>query len=126
MNETGNSVRVSVCMTCGERHFPSLVMCPNCQSASIDYQPLDGRGRVESYTVIPGREQSEHITLAMIELADEGLRVLAQYDGEDVPVTIGMDVGVSARTLELGRGSVVAAACFPLHGRAGESRRGTH
>ncbi len=38
-----------VCSACGDVHFPASPVCPNCLSDDQDWQPMSGRGRLESW-----------------------------------------------------------------------------
>lgn len=38
-----------VCSACGDVHFPASPVCPKCLSDEQDWQPVSGRGRLESW-----------------------------------------------------------------------------
>ena len=38
-----------VCSACGDVHFPASPVCPKCLSDKQEWQPMSGRGRLESW-----------------------------------------------------------------------------
>ncbi len=44
-----NRLAVQVCRQCGDHHFPASPVCPKCLSDAQDWQPVSGRGTMESW-----------------------------------------------------------------------------
>lgn len=73
---TDGEVCVQHCGDCGKNTFPPRLRCPDCKSASVTFQEVDGRGTVRGYTVIhrpshPKFEDEVPIVSAIVRL-DEG------------------------------------------------------
>lgn len=86
------------CGDCGlVRHYPQL-LCPACQSFSIEHVDAAGTGIVHSWTVShhvfnPDIADDVPYTLVTVDLA-EGVRALGRLDGDEQP-RIGMPVRIS-------------------------------
>jgi uncharacterized protein len=95
----GHQLLIQRCSGCGHRWHPPLPRCPECHSASVDWIPVSGKGRVYTYTVV---YHATHAAMAdkvpyisaLIEL-EEGPRVLTNLRNcsEDT-VQIGMPVSL--------------------------------
>jgi uncharacterized protein len=104
----------SRCRVCGELSFPSRAFCPRCDSedfeASVALSPL---GRIHTFTVIrqapPGRVTP--YTLAYVDL-DDGVRVMAQVDGEADELSIGRPVKLTIRPVDRREGVDVLGYAF--------------
>ena len=69
------------CRLCDRLFFYPREVCPVCLRAEIDWQPVSGRGRLHSYTVIhqpanPAFRGDAPYVYAMVQL-DEGPRMIA-------------------------------------------------
>ncbi|HEX2563093.1 MAG TPA: OB-fold domain-containing protein [Acidimicrobiales bacterium] len=77
------------CTDCGWYAYPPNVVCSNClaREPSFRYEPVSGRGRVTTWTVVhqaflPGFAADIPYVVAEVELAEqEGLRVIARLAG---------------------------------------------
>jgi uncharacterized OB-fold protein len=81
-------------------HFPEQ-RCPACGSAKLGYEPVSGRGTVETFTVVhrsfaPGFEAEGPYVVAWIALAEQrGLRTMGNVAGcAPEEVVIGLPVEV--------------------------------
>ena len=69
------------CNTCAELYFYPREACPNCLSSDLAWEPVSGKGRIYSYTVVhqpvhPGFRDEAPYVYAMIQL-DEGPRMVS-------------------------------------------------
>lgn len=71
--------------------------CPNCLSDKLQWQPVSGRGKVYSYTVVRRASTrsfaDKPYVLAIVEL-DEGVRLTTNIEAPPESVKIGMPVAV--------------------------------
>lgn len=85
------------CTSCSLAPWPPRSVCPDCQSASMDWQVHPGTGTVYSFSVTRagvGRAWKEHLpfVIAYVQL-DDGPTVLTNIvDCDPDAVTIGMTV----------------------------------
>jgi uncharacterized protein len=92
---------VQRCGTCRRFvHFPEW-RCPFCQGQRLEFEPVSGRGRVHTFTIVhrtaaPGFADCVPYVLAWVELAEQpGLRAFGNVDGcPPQEVFIGMPVRV--------------------------------
>jgi len=86
---------VHCCGSCGSDFFPPAPVCPHCGCQSVEWQGVDGRGRLYSFTrqhtAPPGFEVP--LVVGTVELA-AGPRLLAPVDAEYDDLTIGTPVEV--------------------------------
>lgn len=95
------------CKDCGTFRFPPQPMCPHCQSMNQEWSPVSGRGKVYTFTVIPGFEpravpmatwpaDGYPINVALIELPDAGgVHIVSNIIGCDArDIKVGMPVEV--------------------------------
>jgi hypothetical protein len=69
------------CRLCDRLFFYPREVCPVCLGAQIDWQPVSGRGRLHSYTVIhqpanPAFREDAPYVYALVQL-EEGPRMIA-------------------------------------------------
>lgn len=82
------------CAACGKlRHYPRL-LCDQCYSDQVEWQPASGRGRIHSWTVAHHAFHKAFAdelpyTLVTVDL-EEGVRALGRWSGG--PPSIGMPV----------------------------------
>lgn len=89
------------CRTCRRFvHFPEW-RCPFCQGRGLEYEPVSGRGRVHTFTIVhrtaaPGFADRTPYVLAWVELAEQsGLRAFGNIVGRSPQeVRIGLPVRV--------------------------------
>ncbi len=80
-------------------HFPESA-CPACASNDLEFEPVCGQGKVETFSVIhksflPEFQGREPYVIAWIALPEQaGLRVFANLAGTPDDISIGMDVEV--------------------------------
>ncbi|MCD6330806.1 MAG: Zn-ribbon domain-containing OB-fold protein [Thermoplasmata archaeon] len=95
------------CQVCGKIYFPPRYVCPKCRRKSIgkmeDYK-LNGRGTVESYTIIytapPEFEGKTPYAIALIKM-DEGCYLTGQIvDCKLDEIHIGMRVEACLRRIQ--------------------------
>ena len=91
------------CSVCGWYSHPPDVVCVNCLSAerSFRYEPVCGRGRLRSWTVmrdafLPGFKPEVPYVVADVELEEQlGLRMIGRLvDGADAALGLGAPVEV--------------------------------
>ncbi|MCR4400151.1 MAG: Zn-ribbon domain-containing OB-fold protein [Syntrophomonadaceae bacterium] len=88
------------CQHCQRFIFYPRAVCPGCLGEELEWQPVSGRGRVYSFTVVhrtdlPGFADELPYVYAIIEL-EEGPRMISNVTGCPVDqVSIGMPVQVS-------------------------------
>ena len=97
----GHKLVVARCTHCGSFRMPPTPFCPKCQSQSIDWPTLSGRGTVYSYTVVerailPGMEAHLPYVPAVIELEGAGgARLISNVvDVEVGAISVGMPVSL--------------------------------
>ena len=88
---------VQRCTACGQTRLPPAPVCPACRSTESDWQEVEGRGEVYTYTTVHrpiAAEQELPFLIAVISLEDSGgLRLMSNLVSvapEDV--AIGMPV----------------------------------
>ena len=98
---TKRELRFQKCRGCGVWRFPPLTGCRQCGSTDATWEPVSGRGRVFSYTVVHHPavpDVAEHVPYAIVvvEFDDApGARVISNVLG--VPydqVSVGMELEV--------------------------------
>ena len=83
------------CSACGKlRHYPRLI-CAQCYSDAVSWQPASGRGTLHSWTVShhafhPAFAAELPYTLVTVDL-EEGVRALGRWRSE-VALSIGLPV----------------------------------
>ena len=90
-------LRLQRCLDCGSFRFPPGVLCPECSSASSEWMPVSGRGKVHSFVVFhrayhPAFAQDLPYAVACVEL-EEGPRLLSNIVGVE-PAQIRCDMAV--------------------------------
>lgn len=89
------------CSRCATLVHPPGVVCPACLSTTPDFTftPVDGNGRVRSWTVIrdsflPGFADAVPFVLVDVELDEQAeVRLIGRLvDGVDAPLTLGAHV----------------------------------
>jgi uncharacterized OB-fold protein len=80
-----------LCGACGRRHFPRAAWCPWCGAEGPGEVRLSTRGTLWSWTVVltapPGYEGPLPYGLGVVELPDDGLRVVTRLTAtEDLAV----------------------------------------
>ena len=84
------------CQDCQARIWYPRVLCPTCGSERLDVVDSAGRGAVHSFTVLhraghPSRAADVPYAVLLVDL-DEGVRVLADLDGDPGTVAVGTRV----------------------------------
>lgn len=84
---------VQRCTDCGRERFYPAAVCPDCWSRDFEEVELDGRGTVESYTVVhhAPREAFEDdvpYVVALVGLSDD-VTVMANVRGDPEAVAVG-------------------------------------
>ena len=98
------------CDECGTVVFPPRAWtCPNptCRSSDLSDVPLSRTGTVWSYTTNHYEPPAPYIsfdpfepyTIVAVELADEGMVVLGQLDGDPSDLRVGDEVELTTGTL---------------------------
>ncbi len=89
------------CSNCGMFSLPPGAICLHCRSTSATFmfEPVSGRGRVRSWTVVrqsflPGFEADVPFVLVDVELVEQPeLRLIGRLvDGVDAPLRLGAPV----------------------------------
>jgi hypothetical protein len=83
------------CEPCNKLWHPPRPMCPDCHSLEKSTQKLSGKAKVLSWArqVRPGSFGFKESPFVILVELEEGLRMVSNLEGEDLPV-IGMDVEV--------------------------------
>ena len=90
---------ITRCLACGRRFHPPGPICPYCSGRAIEAVPTEGRGRVDSFTVvrrpwIPGYD-TPYVVARVRLLEDPDVMLVANIvDCLPSEVRIGMDVDV--------------------------------
>lgn len=75
------------CSACARRHFPVARWCPWCGAADPEPVTLSTTGSLWSWTAVgappPGYEGDTPFGLGVVELPDDGLRVVARLTEPD-------------------------------------------
>jgi uncharacterized OB-fold protein len=79
-----------VCSACGDVHFPASPVCPKCLSENQTWQPVSGRGRIESWVEFhraywPGFAGELPYRVCLIQL-EEGPLMVSNLVGEEAEV----------------------------------------
>lgn len=87
-----------VCQACGTNVFSPRIACPACQGTALDWVDSDGRGTVNSHTVVhraPTADRPTPYVVAIVDL-DEGWHMMTNIVGcEPDTVHIGQRVTVA-------------------------------
>lgn len=99
-----HELRVQRCDECGHRQFPPRQMCPACQSTSLGWEAMSGRGRVWSFVVphpplLPAYGDLSPYNVIVVELdEDPTLRIVGNLiDGEGTAIN-----SVDPESIEIG------------------------
>ena len=89
---------VQVCDSCGDKHFPPSPICPNCNNDAQSWQPVSGRGVLESWVTFhraywPGFAADLPYDVCLVRLA-EGPLLLGNFDGDTAGARLGAAVEV--------------------------------
>jgi hypothetical protein len=112
------------CTDCGWYAYPPNVVCSNCLAPepSFHYEPVSGRGRVTTWTVVhqaflPGFAADVPYVVAEVELAEQdGLRMIARLTGmRSRDLAIGTPVEVAFDDVATG---IAVPRFAPAAGRA--------
>jgi uncharacterized OB-fold protein len=85
-----HTLSVQVCDACGDVHFPASPVCPKCLSEDQAWQPVSGRGRIESWVEFhraywPGFANELPYRVCLIQL-EEGPLMVSNLVGEHAEV----------------------------------------
>jgi uncharacterized OB-fold protein len=85
------------CGACNALIYYPRDRCPQCLSDNLKWQPVSGRGKVYSYTVVRRAStrsfSDKPYVLAIVEL-DEGVRMTTNVEAAPETVKVGMPVSV--------------------------------
>ncbi len=103
LRSTFYRLEASRCAACGEIHFPPRDLCLACGSPANESLPLNGHGRIVSFTRLwqpaCGFHDLAGGVTALIEL-EEGVKVTAQLtDVSPEDVAVGQEVEMVVRRL---------------------------
>ncbi|HEY1282023.1 MAG TPA: OB-fold domain-containing protein [Acidimicrobiales bacterium] len=85
-------LRIQRCKACGRFQHPPGPVCRQCYGDQLEFDLVQGRGRIYSYTVtyhnfVPGFEENVPLPIVLVELDEhDGVRLMANLvarDGED-------------------------------------------
>lgn len=90
---------VQVCADCEDAHFPPSPVCPNCLSESQSWQPVSGRGTLESWIEFhraywDGYREELPYNVCLVRLA-EGPLLVSNLVGDAATATLGAAVRVT-------------------------------
>jgi len=84
---TASGLIGGACGACARRHFPSAVPCPWCGSDDVTTVTLSSRGTLWGWTAVtaapPGYDGPVPYGFGVVELADDGLRVVTRLTAVD-------------------------------------------
>jgi uncharacterized OB-fold protein len=109
----------SKCRSCGARFLPPRPICTECHEPEMDWEEVEGQGKLVSFTCIAvgppsmkaeGFDRNNPYCLGVVEL-EGGVRVVARIQGVDTrnPETIRIGMSLSARYLHRGEGEEARA-----------------
>ena len=104
----------SKCRGCGARFLPPRPICTECHKPEMDWEVVEGKGKLVSFTCIAvgppsmkeeGFDRNNPYCLGIVEL-DTGVRVVARVQGVDArnPETIQIGMPLCAKFLHRGEG----------------------
>lgn len=84
------------CQACNDFYFYPRPFCPKCHSRDVQWVPVSGRGRLETYVInhrpAPGFEGDAPYVIAIVTL-DEGPRLMTNLiDVEPTPEALPADL----------------------------------
>ena len=96
---------MQVCRNCGDVHFPASPVCPKCLSDAQEWQPVSGRGRLESWVEFhraywPGFAAELPYRVCLVKL-DEGPLLVSNLVGEQPEIGDAVQVMFEAVTEEV-------------------------
>ncbi len=84
---TPDGLRGGSCDACGRRHFPAAPRCPWCGGADVATVTLSRSGVLWAWTAVtaapPGYEGDVPYGFGVVELPDDGLRVVTRLTEPD-------------------------------------------
>jgi len=91
-------LRLRHCRSCDAVFRFVHPLCPDCWSDALDHVVASGKGTVESFTIVhmpPYEAWAADVpyVIALIKL-EEGVRMMANIDGDGADVAVGMPVEV--------------------------------
>ena len=102
-----NVLLIQRCKACARFRFPPQPMCPECNSMDQEWAEVSGKGKVSTFTVIPGYQiravpmatwpaDGYPINVALIELPDAGgVNIVSNIvDCDPKKIKVGMPVRV--------------------------------
>ena len=109
----------SKCRSCGARFLPPRPICTECRGPEMDWEEVEGTGKLVSFTCIAvgppsmkeeGFDRNNPYCLGVVEL-DGGQRVVARIQGVDArnPDTIRIGTPLRVRILHRGEGEQARA-----------------
>jgi uncharacterized protein len=94
-------IRAQICLACHEQRVPPMPSCPNCGSASFEWQDVNPAGTVYSWIVvrmpIGGLHEGDVPRVIATVALDGGGRVVGRITGDWTP---GADRRVAAQFIE--------------------------
>jgi uncharacterized OB-fold protein len=100
---------VATCAECKTHRMPPTPFCPKCQSQSVEWPELSGRGTVYSYSIchaspFPGRVENMTYAPVIVELDDApGIRLVSNLVNATLAdLKIGLPVQVSWNPIQDG------------------------
>lgn len=97
---------VQRCGACGHHQFYPRAFCTACLAENLQWVDASGRGRIYTFTVCriaagPAFEARLPYAVAIVEL-DEGVRLLANIEGDAARISIGAPVTVCFERIDDG------------------------
>lgn len=100
------------CGACTRAHFPQAEWCPWCGAQDVDTTALSTSGTLWAWTAVlappPGYDGGAPYGFGVVELPDDGLRVVARLTEPD-PARLGLGQPVAFRTVMLEDGTTTWA-----------------
>ncbi|MXZ35285.1 MAG: hypothetical protein F4X19_00875 [Acidobacteria bacterium] len=116
----------SRCLPCQAVFVPPRALCPRCDSSAMEWQRMDGRGKLVAFTCIAigtpamlkqGYGRENPYCTGVVEL-EENARVVARIQGVDTrnpaTISVGMPLQVDFLREDSGSGSRTVLAFKPL------------
>lgn len=95
-----HAIRLQRCQDCRSFYFYPRPFCPECYSGNVAWEPVSGRGKLETYVInhrpAPGFQEDGPYVIAVVTL-DEGPRLMTtivnvEPEPENLPVDLPVEI----------------------------------
>ena len=109
-------LRLQRCDDCGRFQFYPRILCSHCGGDRLAWQPVSGRGRIASFTVVRRGISPAYpapYVVALVDLA-EGPRMMSAIVGSE-PESVAVGAAVAVRFESWGADHVLPVFCLQEH-----------